>query len=147
MNLLETKEISLTTQAGVVKTFLLSKFPAVAGREIISKYPLSNIPKLGEYQQSEETMLKLMSYVAVVTDDGAQIRLSTRALVDNHAADWETLAKLEWAQLEYNVSFFGKGGSSDFFENLSKQAATWISQTLIPLLAQSSQAAKQRSEN
>lgn len=145
--MIEPKELTLTTQAGVSKTFLLSKFPAVAGREIVTKYPVSNVPKIGDYQQSEEVMLKLMAFVAVQPAEGAPILLTTRALVDNHVGDWETLAKLEWAQLEYNVSFFGNGLNSDFFENFSQKAVKWISQTLIPSLAASLQTVKPPSTN
>lgn len=142
MNLIEPKELTLTTQAGVEKTFLLSKFPAIAGREIVAKYPVTNMPKVGEYQQSEEVMLKLMAHVAVVNSDGTPQRLTTRALVDNHVGDWETLAKIEWSQLEYNVSFFAKGRSSDFYEHLIAQAQPWITKILTALSGPSSQAGK-----
>lgn len=132
------------------KTFILSKFPAVAGREIITKYPVSNMPKLGDYQQSEETMLKLMCYVAVKLDETGTlppIRLSTAALVDNHAGDWETLAKLEYAMLEYNCSFFGNGRSLDLFEAIARKLMPLISQTLTGLSDRLSQADKPPSMN
>jgi len=146
MTLLEPKEFPLETQRSGVKTFVLSKFPAIPGREIVTKYPLSNIPKIGEYQQSEEVMLKLMSFVAVVLPNGEHLRLTTRALVDNHVGDWETLARLEWAMLEYNCSFFGRGLNSDFFASISQKAAKWISQMLKDGLAPSSAAGAPPSE-
>ena len=145
--MLEPLDVTITDQKGVERTYILSKFPAIAGREIVTKYPTSNIPKLGEYQQSEEIMLKLMSYVAVPRETGEPLMLSTRALVDNHIPDWETLAKLEWRQLEYNTSFFGTGPNSDFLENIAAKAAVWISKTLTPLLQQSSPTEKPPSEN
>lgn len=145
--MIEPKELSLTDQSGRVRNFKISKFPAVAGREIVTKYPVSNIPKIGEYQVSEEIMLKAMAYVVVVTADSPEIPLTTRALVDNHVGDWETLAKLEWAILEYNVSFFGSGLNSASFESISRKAVQWITQTLTDLLAASSQTGKPRSPN
>jgi hypothetical protein len=138
--MIEPKEIQIKTQAGVEKTYVLSKFPSIAGREIISKYPVTNAPKLGDYLQSEEVMMKLLSFVAVVTSEGKPLALTTRALVDNHVPDWETLMRLEWAQLEYNCSFFKAGLISSFSESFSPKVAKWISKTLIPLLAQSLQA-------
>lgn len=144
---LEPKELQLTDAAGTVRTFTISKFPAIAGREIVTKYPVSNIPKLGEYTQSEEIMLKLMSYVGVPSATGEPLMLTTRALVDNHVGDWETLAKVEWAMLEYNCSFFRGGLSSGFLESISQKAVTWITQTLIPSLGPSLRAAKRASEN
>ena len=98
--MLQPKEYSVKTQAGDEKVYILSKFPVVAGREIVAKYPLSGMPKLGDYQVNEETMLKLMAYVAVPGANGEPLKLTTRALVDNHVPDWETLAKLEIAMME-----------------------------------------------
>lgn len=142
------KDLELKTAAGVTKTFVLTKFPATVGREIVAKYPTANLPKLGDYGVSEATMLRLMAHVGVRLDgrDEPQM-LNTRALVDNHAEDWETLARLEWAMLEYNCSFFANGLSSDTLTGLVEKARPWISQMLTALLAQSSPAAKPPSEN
>lgn len=142
MALLEPKELELELPGGKKKVYTLSKFPAVAGREIVSKYPLANMPKLGDYAVSEETMLKLMSYVSVATGD-TQITLSTRVLVDNHVPDWETLAKLEVAMMEYNCSFFRDGRLSDTLEKYARKAIQSISQMLTASSAQSSQGIKQ----
>lgn len=142
----EPKELELTTQAGETKTFVLSKVPAVPMREIVAKYPVSNMPKIGDYGVSEETMLKLMAFVGV--DIGGQVvPLSTKALVNNHAGDWETLARLEWAMMEYNVSFFGKGLNSASFATMLEKARPLISQMLTALSARSSQTEKPPSTN
>ena len=117
------------------KDFILSKFPAVSGREIIAKYPLSGMPKLGDYQLNEETMLKLMSYVAVKIND-APVCLTTRGLVDNHAGSWETLAKIEIAMMEYNCSFFQDGRISNFFDDFAQKLPVWISKMLTGLSEQ-----------
>lgn len=145
--LLEPKELALTDASGKVRTFLISKFPAIAGRKIISRYPTTNMPKVGDYVQSEEIMLELMAFVAVPMEAGEPLRLSSRALVDNHVGDWETLAKVEWAMLEYNCSFFKGGLNSDFLESISQKGVTWITRTLMPLLERSLRPAKPASEN
>ena len=126
------------------KTFILSKFPAVQGREIVAKYPLSAMPKLGDYEVNEQTMLKLMAFVGVPRDNGTPLMLTTRALVDNHAGDWETLARVEIAMMEYNVSFFGNGTASTFFETIAQKAQQFLTKTLTDLSGQSSVKAKQR---
>lgn len=146
-DLLEPMAKEFTSQNGDRKTYHLSKFDAVTGREIIAKYPLSNAPKLGEYATSEATMFKLMGFVAVETENGALLRLSTPALVRNHVPDWEVLMRIEWAMLEYNCSFFGKGLNSGFLESLKAKAPALISQMLTALSAQSSQADKPPSTN
>jgi hypothetical protein len=141
MDLLEPKSVTIDD-----KEFLLSKFPAVAGREIVAKYPVAMLPKLGDYQVSEEIMLKLMNYVAVEKGD-ATIRLSTVALVNNHTGSWETLAKVEIAMMEYNCTFFQKGRVSTFLEDSAQKVPAWISKILMALSAQSSQTEKRPSMN
>lgn len=145
--LIDPKELTLKDQSGKERNFLIGKFPAIAGREIIAKYPLSNMPKIGDYQVSEEIMLKAMAFAAAARDEGEPIELKTRALVDNHTGDWETLAKLEYALLEYNCSFFGNGLNSGFLESISQKAVKWITKTLTDLSAASSQTGKPPSMN
>lgn len=143
--MIQPKEVTIKAQDGRELVFVLSKFPAVQGREIIAKYPLSAMPKLGDYEVNEETMLKLMAFVAVPRENGEPLRLATRALVDNHVPDWETLARLEMAMMEYNCSFFGDGRGSTFFEAFAQKAQAWVSQMLTASLAQSSPKKARRS--
>jgi hypothetical protein len=121
------------------KRFILSKFPAIAGREIVAQYPFSGMPKIGDYKLNEELMLKLMKYVAVAVDGIPPIQLVTRELVDNHVGDWETLAKIEYEMMVYNCSFFSDGRASDFLDGLAQKAEQWISQMLTASLDRSSQ--------
>ena len=141
--LLQPKEVMIKCADGTEKAFVLSKFPAIAGREIVAKYPLSGMPKLGDYAVNEETMLKLMAYVGVPQANGEPLKLTTRALVDNHVPDWEALAKLEIAMMEYNVSFFGNGRASSFFEGIAQKLPTLITKILTDSLQQLSQKSKQ----
>lgn len=136
MPLLQPKEFSVTTQTGEPRVYILSKFPAIAGREIVAKYPLSAMPKVGDYAVNEETMLKLMAYVGVPREGAEPLQLTTRALVDNHIPDWETLARIEIATMEYNVSFFGNGKASGFLDAITAKAQALLSQTLTGSLAQ-----------
>lgn len=138
-DLLQPKEVQIVTQSGETRTYVISKPPAIAGRELATQYPTANMPKLGDYKTSEDLMLKLMNYVAVVRPDGSYQRLSNRALVDNHVPDWETLAKLEVAMIEYNVSFFARGGLSGDWKERGTKAAAWIIKTLTASLARSLQ--------
>lgn len=138
MEPIQPKEITIKTQAGTGKTFILSKFPATVGREIFCKYPLSAMPKVGDYAVNEETMVKCLSYAFAITESGTQLRLSNKALIDNHVPDWETLAKLEYAMLEYNGSFFGNGKVSGFLELMTAKLPELTSKILTGLSQQSS---------
>jgi hypothetical protein len=134
---IQPKEIRITTPAGDERVYILAKFPAIAGREIVAKYPLSAMPKLGDYEVNEATMMKLMAYVGVpVEGKDAPLMLNTRALIDNHIPDWETLARVEIAMMEYNVSFFANGKASGFLELIVKKAQALLSQTLMGSLEQ-----------
>lgn len=142
MELLDPSEFVVTAQDGKDYRYTLSKFPAVQGREIVAKYPLSALPKLGDYQVSEETMLKLMNFVAV-DNKGTPLRLSTVALVNNHVPDFETLAKIEMAMMEKNCSFFRDGRLSISLQGFVRNILESISRTLTPSSAQSSQGTEQ----
>lgn len=132
---------------GKIYKFNLSKFPAIQGREIITNYPLSNMPKLGDYKVSEEIMLKLMSFIERVYDDGNTIQLANRALVDNHVPNWEVLVQLEMKMIEYNCSFFRNGKALDFLKKSTSLAESKITETLTALLGKLSQVEKPRSKN
>jgi hypothetical protein len=136
MPLLEPKEQTFDNPDGSKSTFVLSKFPAVAGRRIVAKYPLSAVPKLGDYEVNEATMLELMAFVGVPREGAEPLQLTTQALVNSHCKSWETLARVEMAMMEYNCSFFGNGKASSFFEAIARQAQLLISKTLTDLSAQ-----------
>lgn len=140
--IIDPKEVNVLTQKGEHKTFILSKFPAIVGREIFIKYPISGIPKIGDYEVSKETMLKLMSYVHVPLEGGSTIALKTEALVNNHIPDWETLVKIEYLMLEYNGSFFTNGKVSGLLSTLMSKLPELSTKILTALSAQSSTAGK-----
>lgn len=140
--MIDEKEIELNG-----RKFILSKFPATVGREIISKYPISAMPKLGDYAVNEQTMFKLMTYVQVDLGNGNKQALTTRELIDNHTKDWETCVKLEWEMLRYNCSFFQNGEASTFFEGILQKAQQLIIKTLMDSSAQLSQKGAQPGTN
>lgn len=147
--LLQPKNVSFTSPDGTEKIFILSKFPAVAGREIIFKYPTSAIPKLGEYKTNEETMLKILSYVGIPsTQQGNQcMTLHSQSLIDSHVGDWETLFQIEIAMMEYNCSFFGNGGFSNWVFGLFQKLPQYLTKILMSSSESLSQTEKQPSTN
>lgn len=130
------------------KTYILSKFPAVAGREIVASYPLSGLPKLGDYKTNEAVMLKLMAFVGVQIPNMPQpLMLTNQDLINNHVPNWEVLAKIEIAMMEYNCSFFQNGGVSTFLDAINQKLPQWISKMLTALSGQLSQTEKPASTN
>ena len=115
--LIKPEKFTVETSDGKKLDFILSNFPAVQGREIITQYPMTGLPKIGDYEKNKDIMFKIMSFVAV-EKSGVQIRLATEELINNHCPDWEVLAKVEFAMMEKNCSFFRNGRHFDFLENL-----------------------------
>ena len=143
--LIDPKEITIDYEGEELK-FNIGKFPATVGREIITKYPVANMPKIGDYAASEETMLKLMSYVERVYPDRVQ-PLINKALVDNHIPSWEVLARIEVETINYNCTFFRNGKVLDFLKKSMSLAEPKIIEMLTALSGQLSQAKKQPSKN
>lgn len=142
--LLEPKQIEIND-----KQFIISKFPARAGREIVFCYSTSAVPKIGEYKVNQEMSDKIMSFVAVPIPGSTteSIRLSTPQLIDNHTRDWETLVKLEAAMMEYNCSFFQDGRALNFLSGFAQKLPSLISKILTGLSELSLQKEKQPSTN
>ena len=148
IELLEPKSVTVKDRAGKDVPFIIGKFPAITGREIAAKYPTS-IAALAkqwednQYAESEKIMLKAMSFVERVLDDGSTIRLTTAALVDNHVPDSEALMRLEKELLEYNYSFFEKFTRSISSGGIVQNMIKLITSTLTTSLQRSSQQDKQ----
>lgn len=142
---LEPLDTTIDLHDGTSKSFVLHKFPAIAGREILAGYPLSALPKLAEYKANEQIMLKLMSHVGVRLPEGNIIYLETPELVDNHVGSPECLVKLELAMLQYNFSFFLNAGQSIFgslLSNIELKVMQTLTTLLEPLLAPEKQLSK-----
>lgn len=130
------------------KEFILSKFPAVAGREIITQYVPTAMPKVGDYAANANIMRKIMSYVGVrVEGRDDPLQLTTDALIDNHVSTPEMLLKLEIAMMRKNCAFFREGGVSTFFADMLQRAMSSIIPTLMDSLQQSSPKDSQASPN
>lgn len=133
-DLIKPQAVKVKDRDGNEHEFVISRLPATVGREILAKYPVANVPKLGDYGTSTEAMLLMMKYVAVERDDGSMLRLSTQALIDNHVPDGEALIRLELEMLKYNTSFFGLAGSSDFVGSLLQKYLPQVIKTLMDSL-------------
>lgn len=126
------------------KQYVISKFPAITGREIVAKYPMSALPKIGDYAVNQEMCYKILSYVAVITENGTQLPLTTRTLIENHCTfyrdpdgveyeGWEVTARLEKEMMEYNCSFFRDGRISAILGDTGLKVSQWITKTLTGL--------------
>ena len=144
--MLEPKRVNIKCMDGGEREYVISKFPALAGREIITQYLPTAMPKVGQYAANEELLLKMMAFVAAVSADGTETRLTTRALVDNHVPDYEALMRLEAEMLGYNSTVFQTAARFLSSGGIEARAAEWISRTLTALSQQSSEKGSQASK-
>lgn len=146
--LLNPKPVTVADRNGGEHHYIIGQFPAITGREVAAKYPTS-IAALAkqweenQYGENEKIMLKALSFVDRVLEDGNTVRLSTAALVDNHVPDAETLLRLERALLDHNFSFFEKFNRSISSGGIVQNMIKLVTSTLIGSLQQSSRQGKQ----
>ncbi len=133
--LLHPKDIKIKTLDGDERTYFVSRLPAIAAREVITQYPISATPKVGDYARNVELMLRLMSYCGVVTADGSYLRFRTQALIDNHVPDGETLMRLEFEAFNHNTSFFRDGKMLNTLDSMFQRVIGSIAETLTRLSA------------
>jgi len=115
--MLETKTIDLGG-----KTYTLSKFPAWEGTVLMSKLPVSMLPKIGDFEVYKESLAEVLSYVSVPMKSGQPIKLISPELINNHVSDWETVLKLFKAMVEYNTSFLADGGLSNLLNGITSNS-------------------------
>lgn len=140
MELIKPLEIKIKDIDGIEQTFIISRLNAMLGREVIAKYPLSSMPKIGDYETNKDTMLKLIAHTQKVLPDGTKITLNSEALINNHITDGETLMKLEYEMLKYNISFLANGS----IQKLAQKIKEILPNIATRILSQSLQSSFQK---
>lgn len=135
---IKAKEFVLEDEDGKKRTYILSNFDCVEGRRIFSQYPMSALPKIGDYEVNEQLMYRIMSHVGIVTPAGQRLRLETEALVKNHVPTTEMLGLIEMEMMKKNFSFFQNGKILGLFEKLALLFTKSLSETLMQWSLQSS---------
>src|SRR5271154_4800343 len=130
LDLIQPKELEIDG-----KIYIISKFPALAAREILTQMPstaaaatIGHFIKGGDYKLNEAITLKIMHYVAVKLDNGTNQRLTSQNLIDVYVTSdfpGETLLKIEDEMLGYNCSFFGGGRVSTFCADIVRKLPVW----------------------
>jgi hypothetical protein len=129
------------------RTYTIYEMPCTISREILTQYAIANAPKLGNYEDSEKLMLKVMKHVSVILDGGYEQRLTTLELINNHVPDAMTLMKLEKEVIQYSNDFLADGEILNFLGLVMKVADKKITEILTHLLDSLSIADEQPSEN
>ena len=127
--MIKPKQIKCKTIDGEELEYTISRIPAVYAREIITQYPSSAMPKVGDYKVNQDLMVKLLGYVSV-NKDGHDIKLGNIDLINNHVPDFDVLAKIEYEMLNYNSNFFSVGKISKGLSGLAESLKPLITQIL-----------------
>lgn len=141
--LLHPKEVEIPTLDGEIRTYIISRLPAIPGREVAVQYFPAALPKVGDYTLNEAMMRKLLAYVGVPREGADPLMLTTDALINNHVPDWQALARLELAMMDHNSNFFRDGRASIFLTGLKGKAESKITGILTVLLEKLSRVAEQ----
>lgn len=145
--MIQPKNITVKTESGEDKVYTLTKIPYMSGgREILTQFIPTAMPKVGDYQLNEALSKKLFGFVFVDVG-GNKIALSTTDLINNHVPDFQVGLRIEKEMLEYNFGFFDQGKILAFFQDLGQKAQASILPILTRLLEQSSQKAEPPSKN
>ncbi len=144
--MIKPKDISVVDIDGVEKKYIITRFPATIGMEILYRLPASGIPKIGDFEQLKEVRDDIFKHVYAITENG-EIALTTKALIDNHITDGETAYKVMGAMLTYNFQSVGKLTSSGFYDLISEKLLDTARTLLRGLSQQSSPKNKRRSTN
>lgn len=115
------------------KEYIIYEMPCTVSREVITQYAIANAPKLGNYEDSEKLMLKVMKHVAVDIQ-GLEQRLTTLELINNHVPNALTLMKLEKEVIQYSNDFLADGEILNFLGLVMKVADKKIIEILTHLL-------------
>jgi len=129
------------------KKFVISMFPALDGREILTKYPQGLLMSAKNYEVSREMLLKVMTYCAAVLPDGAKLVLESSALIENHCPTTEVLIKLEKEVILYNTAFFFNARTSNFLKGFLRQLEDGAVSALTRFAQSLSQQTSQPSES
>lgn len=145
--MLDPKPTALTDMDGRERHYVVHRIPYMEGREIFSQFFTTDAPQTGDYKENERLSEKMFQYVAVVLDDGKELLLKTRDLINNHVPDYMTGMKLEKAMVEHNVGFDIAGEIHDTQQALSSSLNLFLSRMLTQWQAASSEPGSAPSAN
>jgi hypothetical protein len=140
IELLDPKEVAVASQDGEEKTYLVSKFPADPGMELVVEVACI-AGGLATNNPNPASMIaiidKALSYAAVPGANGDPIPLTTAALRKSHIPDWEAKLALFFEVAKHNVGFFRNGRASGSFGMLARILSQKTTGTSMESLAQS----------
>jgi hypothetical protein len=88
---------------------------------------------VGNYAENEKIAKIMLKHVAIILDDGKQLRLSTDELVNNHIPDFITGIKLEVEALEHNAGFSVAGKVQEYQQQWEQDIPAFIMKILTQL--------------
>ena len=106
--LIDPRDIEIEDKDGVIRFYKVGKVPYAAGGRRLAVEAISKLRKL-DYIDDPDLARLMFRHVAVLTDDGQEIILSTDELVNNHVPDIPTGLKIEMALVEHNTGFSPAG--------------------------------------
>lgn len=136
MDLIKPKEIELKDLDGNTHKFIISRFNALDGYELISNFPKTMFNKGESFKDHKEVLIKIFSHVEAFKQDGNTIRLTSEALINNHIPDYELLMKILKEVGTYNSSFLGNVNGLSIIDQIKTKLPTLAQKILMDSLKQ-----------
>lgn len=131
--LIDPKDITLTDTKGVDHHYRISRIPYLdGGREVCSQFETTAQAVTGNYAENEKLAEKMFKYVAVIMEDGRELQLTTRQMINNHIPDFTTGILLEEEMVSHNLGFSLAGKVQKSHQDLSASIKQWITSILTP---------------
>ncbi|MBR3163751.1 hypothetical protein IKF15_00370 [Candidatus Saccharibacteria bacterium] len=115
------------------------------GRKIMHQYPMTMLPKIGDYNENEELFRLLMRYVEVEVAPNVWQKLDTDELIKQHVSAKDTIV-LEREVVDLTTGFFSSGKLTSIAMGATEFFIQKIILTLTQLSGELLQAEKQPSE-
>lgn len=148
-DLIKPKTIKLRDLDGDEHEFIVSRYPATVATEILVRFG-SSLPKTSSAEELMEFADLAFAYVAKEID-GVPVRLTTRALRDNHIpAGYDPMLRLIVELTQHNTNFLsgaGNRGLKGYLLDLIQDLAPQITKTLAQFSQQSSANDTQHSQS
>lgn len=132
--LLHPKRVTVKDVFGGEREYIISLMPATVAIDFQALAPAGFMAKAKDIAAVHELRDMLFKHIAVETEDGREIRLTTSALIDNHVTGGVQATALVAQMVEYNFNFFGSAGSPGFLDFLLQKFARSIMPMLTPWL-------------
>lgn len=127
------------------KRYRVKSMDVFDARRVAYEFPITMMPRIGDYAENEKLFRLLMKYVEVEISPNNWQALTTDELIRQHVSP-KDFARLEREVVDFTTGFFSDGNASNIVLTIGEFIIERITKTLMVLSAEFLKADKQLSE-